>query len=317
MNKVIVTGASGFIGGQTVIQFAEAGWHVIGIDRNHPPKAITEHTKKFLVSDFCSPEALELVAKTNADAIVHCAGTSLVGPSMKDPAPYYDNNVTCTKKLLDTIVQNKLKTRFIFSSSASVYGEPVFVPISEEDPKEPLSPYGDSKRMVEMMLHSYHQAYGLDYIGFRYFNVCGADYQSRHGQKSGATHIIARVLEAIHQDKDFNLNGVDCPTDDGTCIRDYVHVVDIARAHTLAAQHGASGFYNLSTGTGNSNREILNTAFEVTGKTINVIEGPGRPGDPAVLTGVSTKWNEQTGWEPAFSLQEIIQHAWAWYNRDL
>jgi UDP-glucose 4-epimerase len=317
MNKVIVTGASGFIGGQTVIQFAEAGWHVIGIDCNHPPKAITEHTKKFLVSDFCSSEALELIAKTNADAIVHCAGTSLVGPSMKDPAPYYDNNVTCTKKMLDTIVEHKLQTRIIFSSSASVYGEPVIVPISEEDPKEPLSPYGESKRMVEMMLNSYNRAYGLNYIAFRYFNVCGADPHARHGQKNGATHIIARILEAIHQNKDFNLNGVDYPTKDGTCIRDYVHVSDIARAHLLAAQHGEAGIYNLATGTGNSNREIIETAFQVTGKSVNVNEGPGRPGDPAVLNGSGDKWNEQTGWQAAYNLRTIVEHAWAWYSREL
>ena len=315
MNKVIVTGAGGYIGGQTVIAYSEAGWHVIGIDKHSPSQTIAGFCKKFLVSPFDSSESLALVVKEKPDVIVHCGGSSLVGPSIKDPSTYYENNFIATKHLLDTIVENKLHTRIIFSSSAATYGEPVLTPICEEDPQIPVNPYGASKLMVETLLESYQVAYGLDYISFRYFNVCGADSQCRHGQAPEATHIIARILESIISNKTFILNGVDFPTEDGTCIRDYVHVEDIARAHLLASQHAPSGCYNISTGTGNSNRQILDTAFRVTGKSVAVVEKSFRAGDPAVLVGASDKFTDATGWLPQHNLESIIQTAWAWYSR--
>lgn len=315
MNKVVVTGASGYIGGQTVIAFSEAGWRVVGIDKHTPSKTLSEFCKKFLVSPFDSSESLALIEKENPDVIVHCAGTSLVGPSVSDPATYYENNFVATKKLLDTIIDKKIPARFIFSSSAATYGEPILTPIQEVDLQVPVNPYGASKLMVETMLKSYHSAYGLDFIAFRYFNACGADSLCRHGQAPGATHIIARILESIIEDKMFTLNGTDFPTEDGTCVRDYVHVEDIAQAHLLAAQHCEPGCYNLSTGTGNSNREIVQTAFDVTGKSVIVEEVSARTGDPAILVGSNDAFKNATGWSPRKTLNDIIQSAWAWYNK--
>lgn len=315
MNSVLVTGASGYVGAQTVIAFAEAGWQVYGIDREHPTKVISDFCKKFMISDFWSEEALYLLDIVKPNVIVHCAGTSLVGPSIKNPSEYYQNNFVATKTLLDHVVKSNLRTRIIFSSSAATYGEPVLTPISEEDPQIPVNPYGQSKLMTEMMLESYRVAYGLDYVGFRYFNVCGADSQCRNGQLDGATHIIARVLESIKNNTPFTLNGANYPTDDGTCIRDYVHVEDIASAHVFAAQHAACGFYNLGTGSGYSNRQIVDTALQTLNvdKEINI--GPMRVGDPAILVGSAEKFSEAVGWHPKHDLLSIIKTAWQWYNK--
>jgi UDP-glucose-4-epimerase GalE len=317
MNTVLITGASGYIGAQTAIAFADAGWQVYGVDREHPSKTISDFCKKFLISDFWSEEALYLLGIVKPDVIVHCAGTSLVGPSIKNPAEYYQNNFVATKTLLDHVVKSNLRTRIIFSSSAATYGEPILTPISEEDPQMPVNPYGQSKLMTEMMLESYRVAYGLDYVGFRYFNVCGADSQGRNGQRSGATHIIARVLESIKNNTAFTINGVDYATEDGTCVRDYVHVEDIARAHLLAAQHADCGFYNLSTGSGYSNRMIVDTALKTVSVEKEIGTGPMRPGDPAVLVGSGAKFADAVGWQPTHDLFSIIKTAWQWYNRGL
>jgi len=317
MKTVIVTGAGGYVGGQTSIYFHEQGWNVIGIDNNHPPMHLAQSTyfSKFYVAPFDSEDALELIKNSNPDAIIHTAGTSLVGPSKRDPRPYYQNNFVATKTLVEYLLDNNIKTRLIFSSSAATYGEPVMPPCEEEDPPLPLSPYGESKLMTEMMLQSYANAYDLDVVIFRYFNVCGADSQSRHGQAPGATHIIARVLEALRDDNNITINGNDYPTADGTCIRDYVHVEDIARAHLIATQC-ITGTYNLGTGTGYSNRAIIDTALSVTGQADKEINwGPSRPGDPAVLTGSSDHFAAHTGWKPTNDLTSIIRTAWQWYNR--
>lgn len=317
MQTVVVTGAGGYVGGQTAIALHDAGYKVIGIDNVHPPHHLSASTyfTKFFVTDFDSEESIAMLVKEKPVAIVHCAGTSLVGPSVKNPALYYQNNFVATKNLLEHVIQNKLNTRIIFSSSAATYGEPIMTPLQEVDPQQPINPYGQSKLMVEMMLESYRVAYGLDYVGFRYFNVCGADSQGRHGQAPGATHIIARILESFRDDKDIVINGNQYPTPDGTCIRDYVHVQDVAQAHLLAVQHAESGFYNISTGTGYSNKEILDTALSVTGIDAQVTYGPMREGDPAVLTGSADKFSDATGWQPTHDLQSIIETAWAWYNK--
>jgi UDP-glucose 4-epimerase len=208
------------------------------------------------------------------------------------------------------------RARFIFSSSAAVYGEPVMTPCHEVDPKEPISPYGESKLMTEMILESYHRAYGLDYVAFRYFNACGADSQARHGQEPGATHIIARVLESVRDQKEFVLNGNTYPTPDGTCVRDYVHVEDIAQAHVLALHHKIpAGVYNLGSSKGTSNQEIIDAAVQITGQTVNVVAGDQRAGDPPVLTANSAKFNLVAGGWQHHNLDTMIQHAWNWYVR--
>jgi UDP-glucose 4-epimerase len=232
------------------------------------------------------------------------------------PSEYYNNNFVKTKHLCDWLIGCKIKTRFIFSSSAATYGDPVMTPCSEFDPPLPMSPYGQSKLMVDWMLESYHNAYGLDYVSFRYFNACGADPQARHGQEPGATHIIARVLESIRDGKDFTLYGDNYPTPDGTCVRDYIHVDDLARAHVMALDQTIPvGVYNLGTSTGHSNREIVALAEKVTGQQVDLNTGPIRAGDPAVLTATADKFNSITGWVPQYNVEEIITHVWAWYNR--
>jgi UDP-glucose 4-epimerase len=187
-------------------------------------------------------------------------------------------------------------------------------PIHEVDPKEPISPYGESKLMIDMMLESYHQAYDIDYVSFRYFNACGADSKARHGQEPGATHIIARVLEAMRDDGEFTLNGVDFPTTDGTCVRDYVHVEDIARAHSLAIYYDVpAGIYNLGMNTGTSNREIIAAAERITGRKLKVVLGEVRPGDPPMLTASAAKFGLVAGAWQHYKLDDMIQHAWNWY----
>ena len=232
--NIVVTGVAGYIGGQVALQLKDAGHTVTGIDRRPLQKHQTGLLDSFVLADFDSDTAFKKLLQVRPDAIVHCAGSSLVGPSINSPSDYYFNNVVKTLQLINLIRQAMPQTRFIFSSSAATYGEPVMVPCQEVDPTEPVSPYGQSKLMTDMMLESYYRAYGLDYVSFRYFNACGADPKGRHGQEPKATHIIARVLESIRDDQEFTLYGDNYPTEDGTCIRDYVHVDDIARALVLA-----------------------------------------------------------------------------------
>jgi UDP-glucose 4-epimerase len=166
------------------------------------------------------------------------------------------------------------------------------------------------------MLASYQRAYGLDYVSFRYFNACGADSQARHGQEPGATHILARVLESVIDNKDFTLYGDNYPTEDGTCIRDYIHVEDLATAHIRALEKDiVPGVYNLGTSQGHSNLQVVRTASKITGKDIGMLHGEARPGDPAVLTASADRFQTLSGWQPKFGLEDIIGHAWAWYNR--
>jgi len=313
---IVVTGAAGYIGGQTALMLADLGHRVVGIDKNRCPKQLRSVFDDYIEKDFSDKDALVKLLVHNPDAIIHCAATSLVGPSIRHPGRYFENNVVNTLTLLDQVRRSMPKTRFIFSSSAAVYGEPIMTPCHEVDPCEPISPYGDSKLMVERIMAAYHTAYNLDYVAFRYFNACGADSQGRHGQTEDATHIFARVLGAIKDDREFVLNGVDFATPDGTCVRDYVHVEDIARAHVMALDSEIpSGVYNLGSNNGTSNREIIAAAERITGKKLKVVLGDARPGDPAVLTASDAKFSMVAdGWRQ-FELDHMIQHAWNWYVR--
>jgi UDP-glucose 4-epimerase len=312
--NVVVTGAAGYIGGQIALQLRDAGHSVTGIDRRPLPQRL-QGIMSFVQADFDSDECYRRLIELRPDAIVHCAGTSLVGPSVKRPSEYYHNNVVKTLNLLNIMLAALPNTRLIFSSSAAVYGEPIITPCHEVDPREPVSPYGESKLMVEQILASYHQAYGLDYVAFRYFNACGADSQARHGQEPGATHIIARVLESIRDNKEFVLNGIDYPTPDGTCVRDYVHVEDIARAHLMALDSAVKpGVYNLGSNTGTSNREIIDAAQQVTGSAVIIRLGEKRAGDPPMLTASAAKFGMAAGTWKRYELDDMIRHAWAWYN---
>jgi UDP-glucose 4-epimerase len=316
MSTIVVTGAGGYIGGQTALMLKDAGYCVVGIDKVKCPEHLQSTFDDYIEQDFAHKDTLVKILIHEPQAIIHCAATSLVGPSIANPADYFENNVVNTLTLLDQVRRSMPRTRVIFSSSAAVYGEPVMTPCHEVDPCEPISPYGDSKLMVERIMAAYHKAYKLDYVAFRYFNACGADSQARHGQESGATHIIARVLEALRDDCEFTLNGVDFATDDGTCVRDYVHVQDIARAHVRALDSEISpGVYNLGNNQGISNREIIAAAERVTGRKLKIVMGAARPGDPAVLTASAAKFGRVAeGWRQ-FELDHMIQHAWAWYVR--
>ena len=317
--KIVVTGASGYIGGQTLLNLVDQGHEVLAIDSRIPP----EHLLKtpgvwWHTGDYATEVAFASIHQFRPEAIIHCAGTSLVGPSVTNPAVYYENNFVKTKRLLDfLIVNNMTSTRIIFSSSAATYGEPVMTPCQEVDPCEPISPYGQSKLMTEWLLQSYHVAYGIDSVAFRYFNACGADSRARHGQEPGATHIIAQVLEAIRDGSDqFVLNGTDFPTEDGTCVRDYIHVEDLARAHIRAMDRSIpSGVYNLGTNQGYSNLQILHGAISVTKKDLAYSVGPRRPGDPATLTADAGKFMGVSTWKSQYGLEDIIGHAWAWYHK--
>ena len=317
MSKIIVTGASGYIGGQISLQLKDAGYDVYGVDWRACPAHLQHAFKCFSNNDFVDSQCIRWMLDMEPTAIIHCAGTSLVGPSMSNPELYYNNNVVKTLTLLNEIVRRPIQPRFIFSSSAAVYGTPLMTPVHEVDPKEPISPYGESKLMVEQMLESYRRAYNLDYVAFRYFNACGADTQARHGQEPGATHIIARVLESIRDDHEFYLYGNTFNTPDGTCIRDYVHVDDIARAHILALELevSPSGVHNLGSTSGTTNLEVISMAEQVTGKKVEVIPAPPRPGDPDVLTASSEKFAACSNWKPKYNLEDIVRHAWNWYVR--
>lgn len=313
MSTVIVTGAAGYIGGQCALQLHDAGHQVIGIDRRPLPKHL-QGVMEFVQADFDSDTSFRKIIAARPDAVIHCAGTSLVGPSIKQPSDYYHNNVVKTLNLLTILMAAIPKSRFIFSSSAATYGTPVAsLPCQETDALKPISPYGESKMMIEQILAAYHVAYGLDYVAFRYFNACGADPQQRHGQESGATHIIARVLESIKDNQEFVLNGSDYDTTDGSCVRDYVHVDDIARAHVNALSLAIpAGVYNLGSSTGTSNTEIITAAERITGRKVNLKYGDRRLGDPGVLVADASKFNKLCTWRQ-FELDDMIQHAWAWY----
>jgi UDP-glucose 4-epimerase len=313
---IVVTGAAGYIGGQIALNLADAGQQVLGIDRRPCHSGLTGTFTDFVHCDFDSDQSYRKLLDVRPEAIIHCAGTSLVGPSITHPSEYYTNNVVKTLHLLDFVCNAMPQTKFIFSSSAATYGEPIMNPCHEVDPCEPVSPYGDSKLMIDMILKSYHRAYGLDYVSFRYFNACGADPKGRHGQDAGATHVIARLLEATRDDGCFKIYGVDYPTDDGTCVRDYIHVDDIARAHALALYHKIpAGIYNLGSNSGTSVKQIVERAQVITGTTPAVQFDTARAGDPPVLTASADKFNLIAGAWRHHDLDAMIQHAWAWYVR--
>jgi UDP-glucose 4-epimerase len=301
------------------------GDEVLVIDR-----VLREHTLKDIdgwhIGDFADDASLAAIYDIQPDVIVHCAGTSLVGPSMTDPGEYYDNNISKTIKMLNWVKDFDKKPLIMFSSSASVYGEPDKLPIPESARKNPISPYGNTKAMTEEILRDFWGAYAVPSVCFRYFNAAGAmPITADLGQEPEATHIVARVLEASLQNRAFTINGGDYETPDGTCVRDYVHVWDIAVAHLRAVEYifpawlgstpnvGASVF-NLGTNTGVSNKEIVDYVVEHYGLPF-VNYGPTRRGDPAELVADATNAREKLGWEPKYSdINTIIDSAYKWYS---
>jgi UDP-glucose 4-epimerase len=312
MIKVFVTGATGYIGSHVCKALKQAGYEVVGLDRV-PRDHTMKHMDRFIEADYHSTVCFDAMAYEKPDAVIHLAGTSLVGPSMADPAEYYVNNVAKTAAFLDTVRWLEHMPVVVFSSSAAVYGNPETEVIYENTSYNPLSPYGQSKAMIEIMLVDYCRAYGLKSASLRYFNACGADESGELGQAPCATHIIARLLESVRDNTPFTLYG------DGSHVRDYVHVTDLATAHVMAVQYLMSDMQecvalNLGTQKGYSNQEIVDAVARLVGP-VQIAKVDSRPGDPARLVAGKLQAMTTLGWRPDHSdLETIIMSAWKWYN---
>ena len=316
---VVITGAMGFIGSHTAKVFKEAGWTTIGIDRSTTIPGAARYLDQMLIDDFVEISPVSAVI-SEADAIVHCAGTSLVGPSIKDPGEYYNNNCAKTNRMMDKLGRLGFPGTVVFSSSAATYGIPTHDhAIYESDPKNPISPYGWSKLFCEHVIKDHCHAHGIKGVALRYFNACGADSTGMLGHVIDDTHMIPRVLSAYHNNQSFTLYGDDYATPDGTCIRDYLHVTDIATAHLMAVElsytfsPGNFRAYNLGTGTGHSNREIIAACERAVGDQIGVRTIERRAGDPDQLVANSDLFQQDTPWRPVNSnIDNIVQTAWQW-----
>jgi len=284
---------------------------------------------ELVVGDLADTALLErLFREHRFDGVMHFAAASLVGESMQDPGKYYRNNVADTLNLLEVMVRHEVK-HFIFSSTAATFGEPESVPIDEAHPQRPINPYGASKLMVERMLQDFHAAHGLNSVCLRYFNACGADPEGELGEcHDPETHLIPLILQAASgRRENITVFGRDYATEDGTCVRDYIHIEDLCSAHALALEALVSGekqgalAYNLGNGQGYSVQQVIEAVQQVVAEddfTLEVKEGDRRAGDPAVLVADATLARRELGWQPQYAeLDIIIRHAWAWERRML
>ena len=318
--NILVTGGAGYIGSVVVEECISAGHKTFVIDNLEKGHREMVHPDAgFFEGDFGDAELMERIFRDeNIDTVIHMAAYSLVGESVDHPAKYYQNNVINGLSLLNTMVSCGVKN-IVFSSTAATYGEPEKYPITEDFPNVPTNPYGESKLAFERALKWYERAHGVRYVSLRYFNAAGAT--ERCGElHDPETHIIPIVLQAAAGTRDsVQIYGDDYPTKDGTCVRDYIHVTDLARAHVLAVASGKSGIYNLGCGgEGYTVREVIETAREVTGREIKAEVAPRRPGDPAVLVAGSGRIKEELGWTPEYQdLRVIIESAWNWMGRNV
>lgn len=321
--KILVVGGAGYIGSHMVKDLLDAGYGVITLDDLSTGHRELVTGGEFIEGGLGDQVLLDKLFSTHKiSAVMHFAAFSLVGESVEEPLKYYRNNMAATAELLDSMIRHNVK-RFIFSSTAAVYGEPVEIPITENHPCNPTNPYGKSKIAVERMLKDCDFAYGLKYISLRYFNASGADESGNIGERhSNETHLIPLVLEvATGRRKNIKIFGTSYPTPDGTCIRDYIHVSDLTKAHLVALNAllsgGDSAVYNLGNNRGYSVREVIELARTVTGKPIPAIEADKRKGDPAVLIASSDKIKKTLGWKPEYEdLEIIIKTAWVWHQKE-
>jgi UDP-glucose 4-epimerase len=316
--RVLVTGGAGYIGSHMVRVLLRSGHHVVVVDdlSTGHEDTIPEGTR-FVRTDIRAHEAVvDLLREEKIDSVFHFASRIQVGESVTDPRLYFRDNLAAGVALLEAVLDAKV-TRFILSSTAAVYGDPIRVPIDEAHPTSPVNPYGETKRMLEQVLARYASAYGLRYAALRYFNAAGADVaaglRERHDPE---THLVPLVLDAALGKRTLTVFGEDYETEDGTCVRDYIHVLDLARAHLAALSYldagGASGAFNLGTGRGHSVREVIACAERVTGRKIPFAIGPRRPGDPPVLVASPERAKAVLGWAPERpSLDDIVGDAWA------
>lgn len=319
MGTVLVTGGAGYIGSHNVKYLLERGHDVLVLDdlsggfRDAVPDGL------LIEGNIGDADLLEKVfTEHRIDAVMNFASFIEVGASVKDPSSYFRNNLGNTLVLLDAMVRNGVR-KFVFSSTAAIFGNPEYSPIDEDHPKAPINPYGRSKWLVEQLLTDYSSAYGLESVCLRYFNAAGADPDGELGERhEPETHLIPIVLQAASGRRErIAIFGEDYDTEDGTCVRDYIHVEDLAQAHWLALKYleekGVSAAFNLGNGNGYSIRQVIESARRVTGRDFPVEAGPRRPGDPAVLVADSRAAKRELGWAPENAdLDQIIRHAWAW-----
>ncbi|MDP1770732.1 MAG: UDP-glucose 4-epimerase GalE [Methylobacter sp.] len=316
---VLVVGGAGYIGSHMVWLLGRKGVDVVTLDNLSSGHRDAVLHGEFVHGDIADRQILDKVfRKYKFDAVMHFASFIQVGESMQDPAKYYQNNVVNTLNLLNAMCAHGVD-KFIFSSTAAIFGEPEYSPIDESHPKRPINPYGWSKLMVEQALADYDRAYGLKSVCLRYFNAAGAHPDGLLGERhEPETHLIPLVLQAASGRRPhISVFGRDYDTPDGTCIRDYIHILDLAEAHWLALQYlqsgGESSAFNLGNGNGYSVESVIQTARRVTGETIPVQEGRRRLGDPARLVANASKIKQELGWQPAyFNLDTIVEHAWQW-----
>jgi len=321
--KVLVTGGAGYIGSVTTLELINQGYEVVVFDNlsfGHE-QAIAKRAK-FIKGDLLDRSSiLSALSKEKIDAVVHFAGFIAVGESVKEPLKYVQNNIVGGFNLIDSMRELKID-KIIFSSSAAVYGNPERVPIREDDKKDPTNPYGETKLIFEKFLAWSNAAYGIRSVSLRYFNASGADIEHDLGEDHDPeTHLIPLVLKvALGQREKIEIFGTDYDTSDGTCIRDYVHIKDLAAAHVLALKHlkegGATSFYNVGSSKGYSVKEVIDISRKITGRDIKVVSSPRREGDPASLVASSEKIQRKLGFKFKHSgLENIIKTAWEWHSK--
>jgi len=315
--KVFVTGGAGYIGSVCTELLCDAGHEVTVYDNlSQGHRAAVDLRARFILGRPEQPgDIAAAMAAARPEAVLHFAGDILVGESMREPGKYFRNNVGCGLEFLDAAWRCGVR-KFVFSSTAATYGLPEQTPIPEDAPQRPVNPYGEAKLMFERMLQWYHRLHGLEFVAFRYFNAAGATDRFGEAHRT-ETHLIPNVLKVpLGQRPHVEVFGTDYPTPDGTCVRDYIHVVDLARAHILALQPGCCGFYNLGNGNGYSVREVIRACERVTGRAIPAVEKPRRPGDPPRLVASADKARRELGWQPRFpGLEAIVASAWAWHQK--
>lgn len=324
-NTILVTGGAGYIGAHAVLALQKGGYQVIVLDNlsyGHPELIQDRLQAELLVADISDRTFLDnLFATRQIDAVMHFAAFIAVGESVQEPAKYYRNNVVGTLTLLEAMIAANIK-KFVFSSTCAVYGMPKEVPMTENHPIQPLSPYAASKRVVEQMLGDFDQAYGLKSVIFRYFNASGAEPTGLLGEDHDPeTHLIPLALLTTLKKREFlSIFGTDYDTPDGTAVRDYIHICDLADAHILGLEYllqgGESNLFNLGNGNGFSVREVIETTKKVTGLPLPVKESDRRAGDAPILVGSSEKAQKILGWQPQYAdLEKIISHAWQWHQQ--
>jgi len=314
--KVFVTGGAGYVGSVCVEELLNAGHQVAVIDNlSEGHRAAVDKRAEFIEGDLADrPLLFHCLDSVGPEAVMHFASHTLVSASMTNPGKYLGDNVANAVNLLDACIAASVR-RFVFSSSCAIFGLPKVVPITEDLPKEPVNPYGESKWTVERVLAWYERLFGLRYVCLRYFNAAGATRQfGEHHREE--THLIPNVLKvALGQKPCVEVYGTDYPTPDGTCIRDYVHVLDLAQGHLLALESPRSDVFNLGSGQGYSVRQVVETARRITGHPVPIVEKPRRPGDPPRLIADSAKIRRVLGWKPRFdSLDPILESAWRWHR---